>query len=102
MLKYCRTEKPTTVPDACRIHGSLILNKVTGNLHITPGKSLMVPGGHVHLTGLFFGVEATNFSHRINQFSFGIPTKGIVYPLEGEFRVANESKKLKLYIFQLE
>lgn len=86
-----RTEKPNTLPDACRIHGSLILNKVIGNFHITPGKSLIVPGGHVHLTGPFFGSEATNFSHRINQFSFGIPTKGIIYPLEGELHETNEN-----------
>jgi len=86
-----RTENPGVLPDACRIHGSLILNKVTGNFHITPGKSLIVPGGHVHLTGPFFGPGATNFSHRINQFSFGIPAKGILYPLEGEIHVTNES-----------
>ncbi|XP_025421917.1 endoplasmic reticulum-Golgi intermediate compartment protein 2 isoform X2 [Sipha flava] len=86
-----RTEKPDTLPNACRIHGSLILNKVIGNFHITPGKSLIVPGGHVHLTGPFFGSMATNFSHRIHQFSFGIPTKGLVYSLEGELHIANES-----------
>ncbi|XP_022170355.1 endoplasmic reticulum-Golgi intermediate compartment protein 2 [Myzus persicae] len=86
-----RTEKPNTLPDACRIHGSLILNKVIGNFHITPGKSLIVPGGHVHLTGPFFGSGATNFSHRINQFSFGVPTKGIMYPLEGELYETNEN-----------
>jgi len=66
---------------------------VIGNFHITPGKSLIVPGGHVHLTGPFFGSEATNFSHRINEFSFGVPTKGIIYPLEGELYETNESKK---------
>lgn len=65
---------------------------MTGNFHITPGKSLQVPGGHVHLTGPFFGSGNTNFSHRINQFSFGVPAKGIIYPLEGEFHETNESK----------
>lgn len=96
-----RTENPNTLPDACRIHGSLILNKVTGNFHVTPGKSLLVPGGHVHLTGAFFGSGATNFSHRINQFSFGVPTKGIIYPLEGELHIANESKKFRFFLLIL-
>lgn len=40
---------------------------------------------------------ATNFSHRIHQLSFGIPTKGLVYSLEGELHVANESKRYELY-----
>jgi len=97
-FEYSRKEKLDTLPDACRIHGSLILNKVTGNFHVTPGKSLLVPGGHVHLTGAFFESGPTNFSHRINQFSFGVPTKGIIYPLEGELHVTNESKKYKLFI----
>ncbi|VVC43951.1 Hypothetical protein CINCED_3A015851 [Cinara cedri] len=87
-----RDTLPDTLPDACRIHGSLILNKVTGNFHITPGKSITVPGGHVHLSSPFFDSVATNFSHRIHQFSFGIPIKGIIYPLEGELHVSrNES-----------
>lgn len=97
---YFRTENLNSLPDACRIHGSLILNKVTGNFHITPGKSLVVPGGHIHLTGLLFGSSATNFSHRINQFSFGTPTKGIIYPLEGELHIANDSKKYKSHILK--
>lgn len=67
---------------------------MTGNFHITPGKSLIVPGGHVHLTGPFFGSGATNFSHRINQFSFGVLIKGIIYPLEGQLCIANESKDM--------
>jgi len=74
---------------------------VIGNFHITPGKSLIVPGGHVHLTGPFFGSEATNFSHRINQFSFGVPTKGMIYPLEGELYETNESKKYRLFYIDI-
>lgn len=50
----------------------------------------------MHLTGPFFGSGPTNFSHRINEFSFGIPTKGIIYPLEGEFHVTNESKNYNI------
>lgn len=91
-ILYYRKQRPDTLPDACRIHGSLILNKVTGNFHITPGKSIIVPGGHVHLSSPFFGSTATNFSHRVNRFSFGIPIKGIIHPLEGELHVStNES-----------
>ncbi|XP_050426429.1 endoplasmic reticulum-Golgi intermediate compartment protein 2 isoform X2 [Adelges cooleyi] len=77
-------------PDACRLHGSLILNKVTGNFHITSGKSLLVPGGHVHLTGPLFGPMPGNFSHRINQLSFGPKSIGIINPLEGEIQITHD------------
>ena len=42
---------------ACRVHGSVPIAKVAGNLHITPGKSLQLGGGaHAHLN--LFGSEA--------------------------------------------
>lgn len=50
----------------------------------------------MHLTGPFFGSGPTNFSHRINEFSFGVPSKGIIYPLEGELHVTNESRNNKI------
>ena len=33
-----RRNQPETAHDACRIHGSLTLNKVAGNFHVTAGK----------------------------------------------------------------
>lgn len=33
-----REIKPEATPDACRIHGSLEINRVAGNFHITAGK----------------------------------------------------------------
>lgn len=32
-----------------------------------------------------------NFSHRINRFSFGDATSGIVHPLEGDEKILTES-----------
>lgn len=34
---------------ACRLYGSLELNKVAGNFHITAGKTLPLPRGHAHV-----------------------------------------------------
>lgn len=76
--------------DACRIHGSLILNKVAGNFHVTAGKSLNFPRGHIHISA-FMSDRDYNFSHRINRFSFGDPSPGIVHPLEGDEFVTNNS-----------
>ena len=40
-----------------------------------------------------------NFSHRIDQLSFGTYIPGYVYPLDGDMMVANKSKWLVLNIF---
>lgn len=95
-----RRIKPTIPFDACRIFGSLTLNKVAGNLHVTAGKSLALPGGHIHLT--MFGLGASlNFSHRIDRFSFGDPSPGIVHPLESELKIAKEEQMLYQYFIDV-
>lgn len=86
-----RSYEPDYPPNACRIHGSLNVNKVAGNFHITTGKSLNVPRGHIHISA-FMTDRDYNFTHRINRFSFGGPSPGIVHPLEGDEKIADYSK----------
>lgn len=93
-----RTNKPDRPYDACRLHGSLTLNKVAGNFHITAGKSLHFSGGHIHITS-FFDEKPMNFTHRINRFSFGDTTSGIVHPLEGDEKIFTNSKYLPCLSF---
>ena len=52
-LLIFRRHKPNEPFDACRVHGSLTLNKVAGNFHIAAGKSVPLMRGHAHLTTLF-------------------------------------------------
>ncbi len=41
----------------CRVHGSVPIAKVSGNLHISPGKTMPLGGGaHAHLN--LFGSES--------------------------------------------
>ncbi|XP_037033369.1 endoplasmic reticulum-Golgi intermediate compartment protein 2 isoform X1 [Bradysia coprophila] len=95
-----RSNKPNRPHDACRIHGTLTLNKVAGNFHITGGKSLHFPQGHVHISALFD--ETThNFTHRINRFSFGDATAGIVHPLEGDEKILGESSMMAQYFIEV-
>lgn len=61
-----RSLRPIEPHDACRIHGTLTVNKVSGNFHVTAGKSLHFPQGHLHLNLIFDDVPA-NFSHRITK-----------------------------------
>ncbi|XP_049878746.1 endoplasmic reticulum-Golgi intermediate compartment protein 2 [Pectinophora gossypiella] len=95
-----RKNKPNRRPDACRLHGVLTLNKVSGNFHITAGKSLHLPRGHIHLNMLFDDTPQ-NFSHRIHRLSFGNPANGIIYPLEGDEKVTKEESMLYQYIVEV-
>ncbi|XP_043483652.1 endoplasmic reticulum-Golgi intermediate compartment protein 2 [Leptopilina heterotoma] len=95
-----RSLQPDYPPDACRIYGSLSLNKVSGNFHIISGKSLSFPGGHIHISS-FLTDKEHNFTHRINRFSFGEPSPGIIHPLEGEEKITNESAILYQYFIEV-
>ena len=88
---YCRRQQPSEPYDACRIHGTMSLNKVEGNFHITAGKSVPLLRGHAHLSG-FMDEKEYNFTHRIDKFSFGKSHAGIVHPLEGDEKIAEKSK----------
>lgn len=67
---------------ACRFWGSVPIHKVKGTFQVLPGKAIPHPMGHARMN--FFGNGAANFSHRIDHFSFGEPTSGLLYPLDGE------------------
>ncbi|XP_075213136.1 endoplasmic reticulum-Golgi intermediate compartment protein 2 isoform X2 [Lycorma delicatula] len=95
-----RNVEPMSPPDACRLHGSLILNKVAGNFHITAGKSLSLPRGHIHISAFMWDTEY-NFTHRINRFSFGDPSPGIIHPLEGDEKITNENMVLYQYFVEV-
>jgi len=79
---------PQSKPDACRVHGSLTLNKVAGNFHVTAGKVLPIMGAHAHMSG-FMEPSDYNFSHRIEKLSFGDSHAGVIQPLEGDEKLTD-------------
>ncbi|XP_015110278.1 endoplasmic reticulum-Golgi intermediate compartment protein 2 [Diachasma alloeum] len=95
-----RSTEPSHPPDACRIYGSINVNKVAGNFHITAGKSLSLPRGHVHISA-FMTSQDYNFTHRINKFSFGDESPGIVQPLDGDEKIADENMMLYQYFIEV-
>ncbi|CRL08125.1 CLUMA_CG020985, isoform A, partial [Clunio marinus] len=95
-----RSLRPVEPYDACRIHGTLTVNKVAGNFHITGGKSLYFPQGHLHLN-IIFGEVPANFSHRITKLSFGNPQSVIVQPLEYEEKIITDEKSLIIYYIEV-
>ncbi|XP_064634908.1 endoplasmic reticulum-Golgi intermediate compartment protein 2-like isoform X2 [Lineus longissimus] len=92
-------------PDACRIHGSLVVNKVAGNFHITAGKVIPnMPGGtHMHTMRVYNGQERINynFSHRIDHLSFGEVTPGVVNPLDGDIKISDENYHMFQYFVEV-
>ena len=86
-----RRSKPEHGHDACRVHGTLTLNKLAGNFHVTAGKVLPIMGAHAHMTG-FMEREDYNFTHRIEKLSFGDKHAGIIQPLEGDEKITDISK----------
>lgn len=95
-----RPRDPEYPPDACRIQASFTVNKVAGNFHVTAGKPLSAPGRHIHIYG-FMTEGDYNFTHRINRFSFGEPSPGIVHPLEGDEKIAGENMMLYQYFIEV-
>jgi endoplasmic reticulum-Golgi intermediate compartment protein 3 len=56
--------------EGCRVSGTMIVNKVAGNFHMTLGESFVRDGAHIHQ---FIPAEAPGFnvSHTIHSLSFG-------------------------------
>ncbi len=74
------------VGEGCQIYGYLLVNKVAGNFHFSPGKSFQAGGAHVHDYGLFHQ-SYFNMTHTINALSFGMQYPGIHNPLDKAVKV---------------
>ncbi|KAG6014088.1 hypothetical protein E4U54_005860 [Claviceps lovelessii] len=74
--KWAKTPRVRGPPDSCRIYGSLDLNKVQGDFHITArGHGYRSANGHLDHNSF-------NFSHIINELSFGDYYPSLVNPLD--------------------
>lgn len=87
---------PNYQKDACRIHGTLSLNKVLGLFHVLTGKPVNIMGQHGHALKMFQN-GAANFSHRIDNFSFGDNTNLVHNALNYEFKVDKTKRTIYQY-----
>lgn len=77
---------PNYPKNACRVQGIMELNKVLGLFHIISGKAINIMGQHGH--ALNMGQRsAANFSHRIDNFSFGEYSNSVHNALNYELKV---------------
>ena len=82
-------------------------------LHFDRFRSISLFGAHAHISPMglqhsgwnstshwssshFFNL-GLNFSHRIDHLSFGLPTPGLIQPLNGDLKLINSSKKLVVW-----
>lgn len=92
--------QPETKYDACRLHGTLGINKVAGVLHLVGGAEPVVGLFENHWMIEFRRMPA-NFTHRINRLSFGQYSRRIVQPLEGDERIIDEEATTVQYFIKV-
>lgn len=69
--------------EGCRISGDITINKVAGNIHISPGHSYQKNGAHIHDLMPFAGQKPFDMSHTIHRLAFGQEYPGMKNPLDG-------------------
>ncbi|KAI9494790.1 endoplasmic reticulum vesicle transporter-domain-containing protein [Zychaea mexicana] len=87
-------EKIAAEMGACRIFGSIHANKVAANLHIT---SL----GHGYQSHTHTDHKLLNFTHRIDQFSFGKQYPDLVNPLDNSVEITEAHFEVFQYILSI-
>lgn len=93
--KWAKTPRLKGKADACRIYGSLDLNKVQGDFHITArGHGYIEMGENVHLDH-----DRFNFSHIISELSYGPFYPSLVNPLDRTVNTAEANfHKFQYYL----
>lgn len=91
--------------EGCNVAGSLHVNKVIGNFHLAPGRSIQTQQGtmHVHDIQQFLMDPAKHsFAHTIHHLSFGPPISGQLHsnPLDGVSKVPPESAYNYIYFMK--
>ncbi|KAI8380935.1 endoplasmic reticulum vesicle transporter-domain-containing protein [Radiomyces spectabilis] len=79
--------------EGCRMHGRLLVNKVRGNFHFSPGRAFAHGAAHVHDVRSYLAANH-NFKHSIHHLQFGdqgyqlykqkrTKSSGLTNPLDG-------------------
>lgn len=97
--------------EGCRMHGTLLVKKVRGNVHFSAGRAFSHGSSHIHdMSSFINNGDGQNFMHTIKQLEFGSHeyntqkqkrTKGsdIINPLDNTNWGTTQSKNL-IYFLQ--
>eukprot|EP01129_Flabellula_baltica_P015855 TRINITY_DN8219_c0_g1_i1.p1 TRINITY_DN8219_c0_g1~~TRINITY_DN8219_c0_g1_i1.p1 ORF type:complete len:374 (+),score=72.53 TRINITY_DN8219_c0_g1_i1:30-1151(+) len=86
--------------EGCQLYGYLSVNKISGNFHFAPGRSLQQNHMHGHDMTIYKFGDGFDLSHKITQLSFGANFPGIQNPLDGVEKKWEE-KESPLYEYYL-
>lgn len=87
-IAFTQTEHIVKDGNACRIYGSVLLKKVTGNLHISTL-------GHGYFSFEHTPHELMNLSHVVHELSFGPYFPDIAQPLDHSVELSNDREYQK-------
>jgi len=85
----------------CRVQGTVIVNKVSGNVHVALGKSIIRDGRHVHEFNVNDVTDGFNTSHEIHSIRFGDFVQGTWSPLDGVGKIVKHGAYMFHYYFKL-
>jgi len=85
----------------CRIHGKVVVNKVSGNVHVALGRSTIRDGKHVHEFNMHDVSDGFNTSHEIHAITFGDYVPGVFSPLDGTTKIVRHGAFMFHYYIKL-
>lgn len=85
----------------CRVLGSVVVNKVSGNVHVALGRSTIRDGKHVHEFNMRDVSDGFNTSHEITSISFGDKVPGVLSPLDGMTKIVRHGAFMFHYYIKL-
>lgn len=85
----------------CRVHGDVLVSKVSGNVHVALGKSTVRDGRHVHEFNIKEVTDGFNTSHAIHRLEFGERVRSVESPLEGTEKIVLKGAYMFHYYIKL-
>eukprot|EP01067_Filipodium_phascolosomae_P001306 Filipodium_phascolosomae@DN1879_c0_g1_i3.p1 len=85
----------------CQVAGSVLVNKVAGNVHVALGRSSVRDGKHVHEFHIRDVSEGFNTSHIIHSLHFGESVPGVQSPLQNTRKTVYKGAGMFHYYLKL-
>lgn len=85
----------------CRVVGKVIVNKVSGNVHVALGRSTIRDGKHVHEFNMNDVSDGFNTSHEVHSIAFGDHVDGVLSPLDGTTKIVKHGAFMFHYYIKL-
>lgn len=85
----------------CRVSGKIVVNKVSGNVHVALGRSVIRDGKHVHEFNLLDVSDGFNTSHEIHSIRFGDDVPGQMSVLDGTAKIVQHGAFMFHYYIKL-